>query len=168
MYSTRKVKTKSVSTAIQVVQYIGHRSKIAKHIVSAKDDFKIRMLLEKAKDWIDQQTTQANLFPEQKQRTILVDRGECVAVTHEFAYQFSRCCIQECDLSHLPSLLMDLTIMRLIESASKLRSILSLRNIRLIVWNITETHLQDTLTKETFKFRSPTKEIMNSHLAPLI
>lgn len=123
MLSTRKVRTKSGSTAIQVVQYVGHRCKIAKHIGSARDDLEISMLLRKAKEWIDQQTSQSNLFPEQKQKTLLVDRGECVAVTHEFAYQFFRCCIKECDLSHLPPLLVDSTIMRLIEPASKLRSI---------------------------------------------
>jgi hypothetical protein len=66
MYSIRKVKTKSGSTAIQVVQYVEHRSKIAKHIGSVKDDFEIRMFMEKAKDWIDQQTTQTSLFTKQK------------------------------------------------------------------------------------------------------
>jgi len=123
MYSIRKVKTKSGSTAIQIVQYIGHRSKIAKHMGSAKDDCEIMVLREKAIEWIDQQTSQTNLFPEQKQRILMVDRGECVAVTHEFAYQFFLRCIDECNLSHLPHLLMDLAIMRLIEPASKLRSI---------------------------------------------
>lgn len=37
--------------------------------------------------------------------------------------QFFSCCINECGLSHLPRLLLDLAIMRLIEPASKLRSI---------------------------------------------
>jgi len=45
---------------------------------------------------------------------------------------------------------------------------LSLREIRFLVWNITETHIQDNLTKETFVFRSPTKDILNSPLAPLV
>jgi hypothetical protein len=123
MYSIRKVKTKSGSTAIQVVQYVGHRSKISKHIGSAKDDLEVRLLQEKAKEWIDRQAAQTNLFPEPKSRTLIVDRAECVGVTHDFAYRFFWCCIQECDLSHLPPLLADLAIMRLIEPASKLRSI---------------------------------------------
>lgn len=123
MYSVRKVKTKSGSTAIQVVQYVGHQSRISKHIGSAKDDIEIRVLLEKAREWIEQQTAQTNLFPEQKPRILIVDRGECVAVTHDFAYRFFSCCIDECNLSHLPKLLIDLAIMRLIEPASKLRSI---------------------------------------------
>jgi transposase len=59
----------------------------------------------------------------QKQRILVVDRGECIRVTHHFALQFFLCCINECGLSDLPRLLQDLAIMRLIEPASKLRSI---------------------------------------------
>jgi transposase len=56
----------------------------------------------------------------------------------------------------------------IIEKYLELTTKMSLRNIRLLVWNITESHIRDTLTKETFKFISPTSEIMNSPLAPLI
>ena len=48
MLRIRKVKTKSGATAIQVVQYIGHRSKIEKHIGSAQDNQEIQVLLTKA------------------------------------------------------------------------------------------------------------------------
>jgi transposase len=123
MFRVRKVRTKSGSTAIQVVQYIGHRAKIAKHIGSAKDDIEYDFLLKKAKAWIEEQTLQANLFPDQKQKVLIVERGECFAVTHDFAYQFFKSCLDECDLTHLPPLLLDLAIMRLIEPASKWRSI---------------------------------------------
>jgi len=123
MFSVRKVRTKSGSTAIQVVQYIGHRAKIAKHIGSAKDDMEFDLLIKKAQAWIEEQTFQTNLFPEQKQKVLVVDRGECVAVTHNFAYQFFMSGLNECNLTHLPPLLLDLAIMRLIEPASKLRSI---------------------------------------------
>jgi len=123
MYSVRKVKTKSGSIAIQVVQYVGHRAKIAKHIGSSKDDLEYGILRQKALDWIDEQTSQTTLFPEQKQRVLVVDRGECIGVTHNFAFQFFMNCIDECGLYQLPQLLLDLAIMRLIEPASKLRSI---------------------------------------------
>lgn len=123
MYRVRKVKTKSGSTALQVVQYIGHRVKIAKHIGSAKDDISFDVLLKKANHWIEEQTFQTSLFPEPKQKVLFVERGECVAVTHDFAYQFFMSCLNECDLTHLPPLLLDLAIMRLIEPASKLRSV---------------------------------------------
>jgi hypothetical protein len=123
MFRVRKVRTKSRSTAVQVVQYKGHRAKIVKHIGSAKDDIEFDLLLKKAQAWIEEQSLQTNLFPEQKQKVLIVERGECVAVTHNFAYQFFRSSLNECDLNHLPPLLLDLAIMRLIEPASKLRSI---------------------------------------------
>lgn len=123
MFRVRKVKTKSGSTAIQVVQYFGHRVKIAKHIGSAKDELEYNLLLKEAHSWIEEATLQTILFPEPKQKVLVIERGECVAVTHNFAYQFFTCCLKECNFTHLPPLLLDLAIMRLIEPASKLRSI---------------------------------------------
>ncbi len=123
MYSIRKVKTKSGSTAIQVVRYIGHKSIILKHIGSAKDDTELSVLQRKAHEWIDENSPQLSLFPIQKQKLLIVDRGECIGVTHHFAYQFFNKCMEECSLYHLPRLLIDLAIMRLIEPASKYRSI---------------------------------------------
>lgn len=123
MFSVRKVKTKSGSIAVQVVRYVGHRSVIAKHIGSARDDIELTVLRQKAFDWIEEETAQLSLFPAQKQKILVVDRGECIGVTHHFAFQFFMCCFDECGLSHLPRLLLDLAIMRLVEPASKLRSI---------------------------------------------
>jgi transposase len=56
----------------------------------------------------------------------------------------------------------------LIEKYLELTTQMSLRNIRHLVWNITESHIRDMSTKETFKFISPTSEIMNSPLNTLI
>jgi hypothetical protein len=123
MYSVRKVKTKSGSIAIQVVQYVGHRSIIYKHIGSGKDEQEVNLLRKKAFEWIDEQTVQLSLFPIQKQKVLVVERGECTGVTHHFAYHFFKSCLDEFGLSHLPCLLLDLVIMRLIEPASKRRSI---------------------------------------------
>lgn len=123
MFSVRKVKTKSGSIAVQVVRYVGHRSIIAKHIGSAKNETEEIILRQRALDWIDEKTAQLSLFPTQKQKLLVVDRGECIGVTHHFAFQFFMGCLDECGLSHLPRLLLDLAIMRLIEPASKLRSI---------------------------------------------
>lgn len=123
MYSIRKVKTKSGSTAIQVVRYVGHRSVICKHIGSAKDDDEILALRQIAMNWINENNPQLSLFPEQKQKVLIIDRGECIGVTHHFAFQFFSSCFEECGLSHFPRLLLDLSIMRFIEPTSKLRSI---------------------------------------------
>ena len=123
MYSVRKVKTKSGSVAVQVVQYVGHRSIIVKHIGSGKDELEVNALRQKAFDWIDEHSGQLSLFPDQKQKILLVDRADCIGVTRHFAFRFFMGCLDECGLSHLPRLLLDLAIIRLIEPASKLRSI---------------------------------------------
>ena len=123
MYSVRKVKTKSGSVAVQVVQYVGHRSIIVKHIGSGKNDIEVITLRQKAFDWIDGHSGQLSLFPDQKQKILLVDRADCIGVTRHFAFHFFMNCIDECELSHLPRLLLDLAIIRLIEPASKLRSL---------------------------------------------
>jgi transposase len=56
----------------------------------------------------------------------------------------------------------------IIEKYLELTTKISLRSIRTLVWNITESHIRDTMTKETFKFISPTSEIIKSPLATLI
>lgn len=123
MYSVRKVKTKSGSIAVQVVQYVGHLSIIAKHIGSGKNESEINILRQKAFDWMDEQSGQLSLFPDQKQKVLLVERADCIGVTRQFAFHFFMSCIDECELSHLPRLLLDMAIIRLIEPASKLRSL---------------------------------------------
>jgi transposase len=123
MLRIRKVKTKSGSTAIQVVQYTGHSAKVVRHIGSARDDIERDLLINKAREWIEKYTQQSNLFPGQKQNVLVVERSECIRVTHDFAYQFFKSCFGDCQLTQLPPLLLDLAIIRLIEQASKLRSL---------------------------------------------
>jgi len=56
----------------------------------------------------------------------------------------------------------------MVEKYLELTTKTTMRNIMTLVWSITETHIRDTLTKETFKFTSPTAEIAYSSLAPLL
>jgi transposase len=56
----------------------------------------------------------------------------------------------------------------MVEKYLELSIRLSLREIRFLIWNITETHIQDNLTKEIFIFRSPLKDLMKSPLESLI
>ena len=56
----------------------------------------------------------------------------------------------------------------IIEKYLELTTQMSLRNIRLLVWSITESHIRDSVTGETFKFTSPATELMQSQLAPLV
>jgi hypothetical protein len=112
MLRIRKLKPKSGSTAIQVVQYTGHSAKIVNHIGNAKDDIERDLLINRAQEWIGKYTLQSNLFPEKTQNVLIVERSECVSVTHDFAYQFFRRCLGECHLTHLPPLLLNLAIIR--------------------------------------------------------
>ena len=123
MLSVRKVKTKSGSTAVQVVQYIGHKSNIIKHIGSGKDTDEVIALIQKAQEWIANQTKQLELFPTNSKRVLFVDRGECLGVSHQFTKDFLDKCVEKCGLAYLPALLLDFAIMRLVEPASKLRTI---------------------------------------------
>lgn len=123
MLSIRKVKTKSGSIAIQVVIYQGHKSKIIKHIGSSKEEEELLALQQKGKEFIKEYTGEHSLFPEPQEKILFVDRGECISVTHQFARRFLLCCAKECGLADIDPLLLDLSIMRLIEPASKLRTI---------------------------------------------
>jgi transposase len=123
MLSIRKVKTKSGSVAVQVVEYQGHKSKIIKHIGSGKKEEEISLLYQKAREFIKENSGQISLFPEAEQKILFIDQGECIGVTHQFARKFLMCCANECGLSNIDQLLLDLSIMRLLEPASKLRTI---------------------------------------------
>lgn len=123
MFSIRKVRTASGSIAIQVVQYQGHKSIIMRHIGSGNDSQEISALIQRAKEWIKEQTRQTSLFVEPEQKILFVDQGECIGITHQFARQFLLCCINECGLKDLNPLLIDLAIMRLIEPGSKLKTV---------------------------------------------
>lgn len=123
MPSVRKVKTNSGSIAVQVVRYVGHSTIVLKHIGSAKDETELKILQQRALEWIEEESAQLSLFPATTQKLLVVNRGECIGVTHHFAFRFFMSCFDDCGLSHLPRLLLDLAIMRLIEPASKLRSI---------------------------------------------
>lgn len=123
MLRIRKVKTKSGAIAIQIVQYVGHNVKIIKHIGSAHNKEQCNALLSLATEWIEKQLAQTTLFPIEKQKVLFVEKANCIAVTHNFAYQFFLKCIEACGLLQLPQLLIDLAIMRLIEPSSKLQAI---------------------------------------------
>src|SRR3989304_348918 len=109
MLSIRKVKTKSGSTAIQVVVYQGHKAKIIKHIGSSKKEEELSALHQKADEYIKEYSGQISLFPEEQQKILFIGRGECIAVRHQFARKFLLCCINECGLTDIDKLLLDLS-----------------------------------------------------------
>ncbi|HBE40508.1 MAG TPA: hypothetical protein DDW27_04770, partial [Bacteroidales bacterium] len=56
----------------------------------------------------------------------------------------------------------------IIEKYLELTTQMTLRKIKLLVWNITESHIWDSITGDTFKLTFPATGLMRSHLAPLV
>jgi transposase len=123
MLQTRKVTTASGATSVQVVQYQNDKTIVRKHIGSSHDRDKLSKLIQKANEWILKETRQFSFFEDRAEKTLYVNRSECIAVTHQFARDFFLSCFKECGLLELDALLIDLAMMRLIEPASKLRTI---------------------------------------------
>lgn len=124
MLSICKIRTASGSTAVQVVIYCGHHAKVIKHIGSAKDEGEVNVLLSIARHYMTEHTGQIELFRSQESTGVLVPgRAKHIGVTHHFSHRFLMMCAEKCGLSKLPHLLLHLALMRLIEPASKLRTV---------------------------------------------
>jgi transposase len=48
----------------------------------------------------------------------------------------------------------------MVEKYLTLMTKLSLRDIRSLIWNMTDVHIQDNLTKEIFVFQSPSQQLL--------
>jgi len=120
--SIRKVKTSSGKTAVQVVHYKARKVVVDAHIGSADDAETVEILMTKAEEWIHKQH-QTMLFPPPPRRTLNIETARFVNTTHKFAYTVLLEIFKRCEFADLSKLLTDLSIMRIIESCSKLRSI---------------------------------------------
>ena len=79
-----------------------------KHMGSVRYEIERDLLINKAQEWIWKIYLAVKSVPEQKQNVLIVERSECVRVTHDFAYQFFLSCLVECQLTYLLPLLHDL------------------------------------------------------------
>lgn len=126
MYYIRKTKTASCATAVQIVKYVNRKIEIIKHVGSAHNVYEEQILVEMAKSFIEQATKQSSLFsaPEQSASSIILDKYEYLGVRFTFIYEIISKLLDRFNFSSLGSkLLGDLIIMRLVEPASKLRSV---------------------------------------------
>lgn len=121
----RTVRTASGATAVQIIRYENKKRVVVKHVGSAHTEEELKKLYHEAELMREQLCIQPSLFPvETLSPPINSIEHLCLhAVTHRFAYETFRLCSQQCGLDSLPSLYQDLALMRLIEPASKLRSI---------------------------------------------
>ncbi len=122
-YHIRKIKTASNGIALQVIRYQNRKRVVVKHIGSAHNKDEVLILLDNAKNWIEEQTKQIPLFPE-KEQFIQLDKCDYLGFQYTFLYEtlhklqarLGYCCFNI-------KLLNDLVTIRIIEPASKLRSL---------------------------------------------
>ncbi len=122
----RTVRTASGATAVQIIRYAYGKRIVVKHIGSAHTDEELAVLYSEAERLREQLCLQPSLFSiieELPARLIHSDHLQLSAVTHYFAYEALKRCSRQCGLDLLPSLYQDLALMRIIEPASKLRTL---------------------------------------------
>lgn len=122
-YHIRKIKTASNSIAVQVIKYENRKRVVVKHIGSAHNKDEILILLDNANNWITEQTKQIPLFP-QEERFIPLEQCEYLGFHYTFLYETLHKIQARLGYTCFNNkLLNDLVTIRIIEPASKLRSI---------------------------------------------
>jgi transposase len=120
----RKVRTGSGAIAVQVIKYVKRKCVVVRHIGSAKTDDELAILWQEAERIREQLCSQPSLFTDDCQKPLLhAEHLSLRLVTHEFALKFLKKCSHACGLKFLDSLYQDLALMRIIEPASKLRTL---------------------------------------------
>lgn len=126
MLSIRVVKTKSNARAVQLVKYVQRKAIVVEHIGSARNEDELDTLKATARSRIEKIVQQQSLFPssESSDNVLLLSKTNYIGFYYGFLYEV---------ISHLQKLLgytslkiplmNDLVTMRLVEPASKLRSI---------------------------------------------
>ncbi|MEK7187105.1 MAG: IS1634 family transposase [Patescibacteria group bacterium] len=126
MYHIRRTKTSSRATAVQVVEYIERKLVVANHIGSAKTNDELSSLLEVAKTWIEKHDGQKPLFVSPSFSNPL-DKYEYIGIRYAFIYEALHKVMLRFEFTSLGGkILHDLVVMRIIEPASKLQSLILL------------------------------------------
>lgn len=120
----RTVRTATGATAVQIIQYANNKRIVVKHIGSAHTDDELAALRSEAEHVRAELSPQLSLFPsiESSPRLMHMDHLNLQGVTHRFAHEVLRRCGEECGIGILSPLYQDLALMRIIEPASKLRT----------------------------------------------
>lgn len=122
--SIRKVRTGSGATAVQIIKYVKRKRVVVRHIGSANTDNELTVLWREAEIIREQLCAQPSLFARVEQTSILhAEHLTLLSVTHQFAVNFLRKCSLACGLGFLDPLYQDLALMRIVEPASKLRTL---------------------------------------------
>jgi len=129
MLKVRTTKTASKNTAVQVVLRSEGKTKVVKHIGSARTQTELDRLLRLAHQYIHRENNTSPLFPDflgvdEQKHLVAIENLKFINAYHKFAYEFLSYFYELNNFATLNnSLLKDLAIIRIIEPASKIRSI---------------------------------------------
>lgn len=127
MLSIRRTKTASKATAIQIVRYENRKVVVVKHIGSAHTSSEVIALEQSAEAWKAEYIKQSSLFPKAEARVISLATAQyeksLYLLTREVLLKIAEKC-GFCTVCN--SVFLDLVVMRIVEPASKLRSIMLL------------------------------------------
>lgn len=131
MYHIRTTKTASGSIAVQVVKYVNRKTVVVSHIGSGKTNEEVLALKLNGEKWIEKTSHQLLLLPETKTTTdglLALDKCRYLGINHSFTYEILKQICSKFKLTNLRNrLLIDLIIIRIVEPASKLRSLALLK-----------------------------------------
>lgn len=129
MFYVRTTKTTSKATAVQVVYYENRNLVVAAHIGSAHNKQELKFLKKSALSWIEKSSRQKALFPvdrlDQLDEPDLVSlkKLQYLGTTYSFIYECLNQLFDRFKFNKLEDrMFSDLTLIRIIEPASKLRS----------------------------------------------
>lgn len=125
MYKIREVKYSANSVSIQVYKIENRKRVIVRHIGTAHNEQEKSDLLSLANEFIEKVSKQLHLFENDQPNNILyVNQTEFIGVHYTFLYELISKLIIAIGFDKIKNnLLLDLVILRMVEPASKLRSI---------------------------------------------
>ena len=121
----RVVKTASNAKAVQAIRYQNNKRIIVRHFGSSHTEQELKDLLLIANEWLSDFSGQIPIFPEYNPNQLLhINHCTFMGVYYTFFYELIYTLLKEIGFSELSHpLLKDLVVMRILEPASKLRSI---------------------------------------------
>lgn len=125
MYKIRQIKYSEKSVSIQVYKIENRKRVIVRHIGTARNEQELSDLLVLANDFITKTSKQLFLFEDRQTGSVLyLKQTEFIGVYYTFLYDVVSKIVLAIGFDRINNgLLLDLVIMRMMEPASKLRSI---------------------------------------------